>query len=278
MRRRDWLTAACAALLGACLPVRAAEPLRVGLLPTLSTRTLIGNYQPVREYLERELQHPVVLLTAPDFRAFHRDTEAGIFDLAVTAPHLARLAQLEGRMQPLATYRQTNRAVVFMAKARPVKSVAELRGRTLAVFDPLALVVLQALDWLDQQGLQAGRDFRLLDTPSHNSVAYSVQAGESLLGVTAPAGMRQWPEGMRAELQVFAELPAVPALIWTAHPRLGAETERIRAALLRLPETAEGRQFFANTGYQGLREITAEELRALDPHAREVARLLRARP
>ncbi len=280
MSSRSWLHAAWAALFCLCLSAHGAttDPLKVGILPTLSTRTLLGNYQPLRDFLERELQRPVVLLTAPDFRAFHRDTEAGVFDLAVTAPHLARLAQLEGRMQVLAAYRADNRALVIMARARPVKSIGELRGRTLAIFDPLALVVLQALDWFAQQGLQPGRDFRVLDTPSHTSVAYSVMGGESLLGVTAPAGMRQWPEGMRGELQVLTELPAVPALVWTAHPRLGAESERVKAALLRLPDSAEGRQFLANTGYQGIREATPGELRALDPYAREVARLLRSTP
>ncbi len=255
-----------------------SEPLRIGLLPTLSTRTLITNYHPLRIYLERALQRPVVLLTAPDFRTFHRDTTAGSFDLVVTGAHLARLAQTEHGMQPLATYRATNRATLIMAKSRPVRSPQDLRGKNLAIFDPLALVVLQAIDWLGSQGLRADRDYRLLDTPSHNSVAHSVLSGESIMGVTAPAGMRNWTPEMREGLQVFIELPPVPALIWIAHPRMGAEAERIKAALLRFTGTPEGRQFMATTAYQGLREVGADELRSLDPYAREAARLLRDAP
>lgn len=263
-------------LLPAC--AAASEPLRIGLLPTLSTRTLITNYQPLRIYLERALQRPVVLLTASDFKAFHRDTAAGSFDLALTAAHLARLAQTEHGMQPLATYRATNRAILVMAKSRPVRSPQDLRGKNLAIFDPLALVVLQAIDWLGGQGLRVDRDYRLLDTPSHNSVAHSVLSGESVMGVTAPAGMRNWTPEMREGLQVYAELPPVPALIWVVHPRMSTEAERIKAALLRFTETPEGRQFMATTAYQGLREVGADELRSLDPYVREIARLLRDAP
>ncbi len=262
------------------LPSQAAtgEALRIGLLPTVSARTLITNYQPLRIHLERELQRPVVLLTAPDFKTFHRDTVAGHFDLVVTAAHLARLAQMEHGMQPLATYRATNRAILVMAKSRPVRSPQELRGHKLAIFDPLALVVLNALQWLGEQGLQAGRDYQVLDTPSHNSVAYSVVNGESLMGVTAPAGMRQFPPDLLEKIQVHVELPPVPALIWVAHPRVGAQAERIKAALLRIPDTPEGQQFIAATAYLGLREVSADELRSLDPYAREIGRLLRNAP
>lgn len=273
--------AACLALTGG-LPdsaqAQGAEALRVGLLPTWSTRTLLTNYQPLRDYLERQLGRPVVMHTAADFRAFHRETESGAYDLVLTASHLARLAQTEQQMQPLATYRAVNRAVVIMARARPVRSVAELRGQRLAVFDPLALLVLQGLHWLEGQGLKPERDFRMVDARSHNSVAHAVASGEALLGITAPAGMRGWPEVVREKLEVFTELPPMPALVWVAHPRLGREAERIKTLLLGFPDSPEGREFLARTGYEGLREIGAAELRALDPAAREVARLLRAAP
>ncbi|MGQ9684877.1 MAG: phosphate/phosphite/phosphonate ABC transporter substrate-binding protein [Thiobacillaceae bacterium] len=264
----------------AALPVwaTASEPLKIGLLPTLSTRTLITNYQPLRAYLERELKRPVVLLTAADFQTFHQDTVAGAFDLVLTAAHLARLAQTRHGMQPLATYRATNRALLVAAKSRPVDMPAALRGRNLAIFDPIALNVLHALNWLKGQGLEAGRDYQVLLTPSHNSVAHSVINGESILGVTSPAGLRQLPADMRQQLQVYAELPPGAALIWLAHPRLAGQADHIKSLLLRFAESPEGRQFMANTGYIGLREVSTAELEGLDPYAKEVARLLHDTP
>lgn len=262
------------------LPVWAAasELLKVGLLPTLSTRTLISNDQPLRAYLERELKRPVVLLTAADFQTFRRDTVAGAFDLALTAAHLARLAQTRHGMQPLATYRATNRAILVTTKSRPVGTPEAMRGQKVAILDPLALSVLRALEWLKGHGLVAGRDYQVLLTPNHNSVAHSVINGESILGVTAPAGFRQLPADMRQQLQVYAELPPVSALMWLAHPRMAGQADYVKSALLRFAESPEGRQFFATTGYIGLREVNAAELEGLDPYAKEVARLLQDTP
>lgn len=264
----------------AALPVWAAasEPLKVGVLPILSTRTPISNYQPLRAYLERELKRPVVLLTAADFQTFHRDTVAGAFDLALTAAHLARLAQTRHGMQPLATYRATNRAILVTAMSRPVDVPAALRSHKVTIFEPIALNVLYALDWLKGQGLEAGKDYQVLLTPSHISVAHSVINGESILGVTAPAGFRQLPADMRQQLQAHAELPPVSALIWLAHPRMAGQADHIKSALLRFAASPEGREFFGNTGYIGLREVNTAELEGIDPYAKEVARLLHDTP
>ncbi|MBT9568044.1 MAG: phosphate/phosphite/phosphonate ABC transporter substrate-binding protein [Thiobacillus sp.] len=257
---------------------QTVQPLKVGVLPTLSTKTLLTNYEPLRQYLERELHHPVILLTSVSFSRFHHDTLAGDFDLAVTAPHLARVAQLDAGFLPIATYLSANRAVLITAKHPPVKDFDELRGRSLAIFDPLALVVLQTQDWLEDRGLQSGRDYRSVVYPSQNSVGFSVIQNESLIGVTSPAGLRQYPAELLDKIQVFAELPRAPALIWVVHPQRSREADRFKAALLRFADTPEGAQFYGGNAYKGMRAVTADELRLLDRPARGVKRLIQVQP
>lgn len=249
-------------------------PLRVGVLPTLSAKVLLTNYQPLRVYLERFLNRPVELISSPSFLRFHQDTLAGDFDLLVTAPHLARLAQMEAGFQPVATYLAANQPVLITSKSRPIQKIDDLRGRSLAVFDPLALNVLQAQQWLEDRGLEQGRDYRAVLFPSHNSVGFSVQQGESVLGVTSPAGYKQLSPEILAQIQLFARLPPIPSLIWIAHPRMKPEAERFQDALLRFAETTEGAQFYSGNAYKGMRAVTVDELRSLDRSAREVKRLI----
>lgn len=255
-----------------------ATPLRVGVLPTLSAKVLLTNYQPLRVYLERELNRPVELISSPNFKRFHQDTLAGDFDLLVTAPHLARLAQMEAGFQPVATYLAVNRPILITSKSRPVQKIDELRGRSLAIFDPLGLIVIQAQQWIEDRGLEQGRDYRAVLFPSHNSVGFSVQQGESLIGITSPAGFKQLSPEILGQVQVFAELPQVPALIWIVHPRMKPEAERFQTALLRFVETPEGTQFYNGNAYKGMRAVTVEELRSLDRSAREVKRLIQEQP
>ncbi|MBI5937909.1 MAG: phosphate/phosphite/phosphonate ABC transporter substrate-binding protein [Betaproteobacteria bacterium] len=275
---RLWLFGFCLSVGGLAMAAETA-PLKLGLLPTLSPRTLLANYQPLRLYLERELKRPVELATAVDFKAFHQATMAGDYDLVLTAPHLARLAQIEGKFKPVATYAATNRAVLIMAKDRPLRAASDVRGKCVAVFDEHALVVMQGLRWLAQRGVKPNLDFRMLETRSHNSVAHSVQSGECVLGITAPGGVKQWSDESREKLAVFTELEEQQAVTWIAHPRLGNKSiERLRGVLLAFGESPEGGPFFANTGYQGMRAVSERDMRKMDVYAKEVGALLRGTP
>ncbi len=243
------------------------HPLVVGVLPTLSPRVLLGNYQPFRMYLEQNLKRPVEMVTAKNFTVFHQNAMAGNYDVVITAAHLARLAQVEGQFLPMATYQSSNRAMLMTSKAAPLKSVSQLKGNTIATLDRSALIVSQTLLWLKDKQLQIGKDYRLLETSSHNSAAYSVLSGESALAIVSPAGLKQMPLDIQEGLQIFASLPPVPALMWIAHPRISSEVPRLKAVLLAFtPQSPEGKQFFDKTGYQNMRDITEEEMKSLDPH------------
>lgn len=261
-----WLLACILAVLPLRLAAQEA-PVVVGILPTLSPRVLIGNYQPFRLYLERTLKRPVELVTATNFTAFHLSTMAGKYDLVVTAAHLGRLAQIEGRHSPLATYQSVNRAVLLTSQTAPLKSTKDLKGATVASLDRSALIVGQTVIWLQEQDLQLGKDYKLLETSSHNSAAYSVLSGESALAIVSPAGLKQMPADIQDKLQTFATLPPLPALMWLAHPRMASDVPRLKSILLAFsPALAEGKEFFDKTGYLNMREITPEEMKSLDPY------------
>ena len=248
------------------LPASAnPTPLVVGLLPTLSPRVLIQNYQPFRLYLEQTLKRPVVMVTATDLPAFHKSTMTGAYDVVVTAAHFGRLAQMERGYVPLAGYKLGNRAMLITSKEAPLKSIGDLRGHTVATLSRFALVANQTVEWLEKQGLRESVDYRLVETSSQNSSVYSLLSGESSLAIIAPSGWLQLPDNIRDGVKVFASLPPLPSLIWMANPRLTQEVPRLKSALLAFsPEIPKGREFFEVTGYQDMREITATEMRSLD--------------
>ena len=251
------------------------KPLRIGLLPTLSPRVLLNNYAPLRQYLEQQLQQPVQMWTATDFRAFHEQTMAGEYDFVVTAAHFARLAQREAGWLPLATYKTANRAILLMSDKHPINSVEEIRGKAIASVDPLALVVTQSVQWLAEKGLRQGRDYRFADTPSFNTAAYAVQQQEAVLAIISPSAYKQLPEPLKSEMRVFQALPEIPALIWMASPKGRVKPARLKSVLLNFtPDTPQGRQFFETTGYTGMRAVSDEQMQSLDGFADRVKKLL----
>ena len=251
------------------------KPLRVGLLPTLSPRVLLNNYAPLRQYLEQQLQQPVQMWTATDFRAFHEQTMAGQYDFVVTAAHFARLAQREAGWLPLATYKTANRAILIMSDKHPISSVEEIRGKVITSVDPLALVVTQSVQWLAEKGLRQDRDYRFANVPSFNTAAYAVQQQEAVLAIISPAAYKQLPEPLKSDVRVFRALPEIPALIWMAPPKGRVQPARLKSVLLNFtPDTPQGRQFFETTGYAGMRAMSDAQMQSLDGFAGQVKKLL----
>ena len=268
---RDFLS--CKSWLMVCvlavLPLRLAAqetPLVIGILPTLSPRVLLGSYQPFRTYLEKNLRRPVEMVTAKDFSAFHRSAARGDYDIIVTAAHLARLAEIESGYIPLATYKSPNRALLLTSSKAPLQNIQDLRGHTVATLDRSALITSQSLVWLKKQGLQEAVDFKLLETSSHNSAAYSVLSGESVLAIISPGGWRMMPAKLREGLKLLASLPPLPSMMWLLNPRLHQAAPNLKIVLLDFsPDLPEGKQFFDATGFQGMREVTPQEMKSLDP-------------
>lgn len=284
-RRGILLQGMCAFGLGAwplaspAQPATAGQPLQLGVLPISSTRVLLRNYTPVQAYLERTLGQPVELVTAPDFRTFHRGTLQGSYDLVVTATHLGRAAQIDAGWLPLGRYTALHRTLLIGRRAGPPARLEELRGQTLAGPDTLTLAAMEAFDWLQGRGLRGGVDYTYLETPTPSSAAQALINGQSLLAVSSPQGMKNTPEALREQIMVFANLPELPSLLWLAHPRLAARQNVLKSALLGLNTPAAGVvEFFEATGYQGVREVQSAELAVTDrylPRLREVLKAAR---
>lgn len=271
-----WFMVLVCVILPAMSLAHETRALQVGLLPIWTTRVLIKNYQPLKAHLEQELKQPVELITAPDFKTFHTNTLKGEYDLIITAAHLGRLAQLEASFTPLTRYNAPHRTLLIVAKDQPLKSIQELKGKTLAGIDPITLAMNDTITWLSAQGLHAGTDYTLLETPTPISAAHSVHNHQSILAISSPQGMKQLPENMKANIEIFASLPELPSLLWLAHPRMKADISRFKAALLAFtPQTENGAIFYETTGYMGMREPGNDDAKAIEKVAQEVNKLLK---
>ena len=257
---------------------RAAESsLEVGVFPYLSTQAILTTYQPVRLHLETALKRPVQLSTAHDFSAFVARTQRGDYDLVITAPHFARLAQREAGYVPLAQYTRELRGVVLVAANSPIKSITELRGQSIAVPSRLAIMSMMGLRLLATGGLRPGRDFTLQVASSHTSAVLSVKNGENAAALTEASALRQMPAELVRSVRVLATTGQVQSVVFLAHARLARrERERLKTELLRFAQdTGAGRAFLKSTGFGGLRAVTEKDLHALDSYMDELKEQLR---
>jgi phosphonate transport system substrate-binding protein len=277
LQRRSFVMALMS---GCVLPhaVRAqsATTLEIGVLPYISARVLLAQYQPMREYLSREMKRAVQVSTAPNWSAFHQRTLGLDYDLVVTGAHLARIAQVDRGFVPLLSYAPDIKGMVVCATRKPIKSVADLRGQVLALSNPQSLITLRGMQWLGENGLQRDKDFKTINTPTDDSVGSVVVRGDAIAAMLSGGEYRAIPDAIKAQLQVLSIFAEVPGFAVMSSPKLSAVDARaIKEHLLRFAAGSdEGKAFFASSGFTAIREPAAGLMESMDLFTESTRRVL----
>lgn len=248
----------------------------VGVLPVHSARILAERYEPLRAYLEKSLEQPVRIESAADFRRFHERTASGDFDLAITAAHLARVAQKDAGLLPLAQFAPDHDLVLFSAAERPLANIQDLKGKQLAIIDRLAITVMAALNHLSTQGLEVDQDYQAVEHKTPTSAAHSVASGLSLLGVSARQSLLQLPEDLRRKVVAHKTLADIPAFVLIAKAGMDkTRAERLKNLLLAFPNEPEGIDFLGRVGYSKLMPANEAALKRVDAYLKETRKALK---
>jgi phosphonate transport system substrate-binding protein len=238
-----------------------------GVFPTLSPSQTVEQFAPLNEYLMKSLDRPVVLRSAPDFAQFVERTHAGEYDIIFTAPHMGRLAEKRDGYRPIA---QTGYSLVVVALARkdgPITTLADLKGRKLAIGAKLSMTYQLVDQALHKQGLALGRDVEFVDTASFSNVLEALMRNEASAGATSSRLWEGAPPGKHEVLREIYRSAPVPGFLILAHPRVGATTlQRIERAALNFNATPAGKTFFAITRHVDFRPVDAATLKRIDPY------------
>lgn len=217
------------------------RPLTMGILPFMSPIALLKRFAPLRDYLSRQLDRPVLLETAYDFPAFFRRTLQQRYDIVYTAPHFVPPALASGAYTLQATYARPLSAVLLVRTDGPIAEVADLAGRVIATPPPEALVTIVGRAMLDKSGLTGKRAPLYRNYRSHNAAYQAVEGGEAAAAVVT-VNIVSAPELERADLRILArsaDLPAVGLLTAANLPK--SLQHRIGTALVALRDSDAGR-------------------------------------
>jgi len=237
----------------------------IGVLPNVSARVILANYQPMRVYFEQALKRKVEIATAADFRAFAAATMRGEYQMVVTAANVGRVNQFDGKWEPIAIYEPPIPGVLVAGIENKDAGVEQIRGKALAMSNPQSLVALRGLQWLREQGLQQERDFKIVRGGNDDSLGAMLRSREAPLAIMSMGEFRAIHEDTRKALKIVTEFAKVPGFLVLANPQLAAaERQELKALILQFPKTDEGKKFFALSGFAQIREVAAAELTTLD--------------
>lgn len=235
LRRRRLAAALLASPLAipSAAPAHPHTPLRLGLVPFLTARQMIGVFEPLRAHLEANLKRPVRSYTAASLRALAENMKRGDYDLAFMPVHFMRLAAQDWGATVVARTRTPADVVLAAAAGHALEVPAGLRGGRVVALDGLAIGSMVAVEWLREQGLEPGRDVTVEYIVAANSVMLALQRSDVTAIALIEATMADMAPALRATVQVVARMRTVPSPGWViARSVPAAEHAAIRASLL----------------------------------------------
>lgn len=247
--------------------VLAQDPVRFGIFPYVSPGKLVQFHRPLKDYLERTLQRPVGLVSAPDFESFVQRTDAGEYDYILTAPHMGRLAEVRSGYQRIAHTLHVVQGI-FLARADSgIHTLADLENKTVTMAARVSIIFQMAEYKLQQLGLKDGENLTIRETSTHNNAMYSPLRGESDASVTGILLWNKLGHTNKQQLRVIGTTPEIPGFMLMANAHVPAEeVARVRRAVLDFKNTQEGETYFRVTGLQGFTPIADETMESLDPY------------
>lgn len=280
--RREFLQRAAALGFGMFLPCAhgqpgadAKAPLRMGIHPYNSTLALVATHQPLVRYLEKTLGRAVEFYTAADFDAYVASLLGGEYDLAICPPHFAILASQRG-MAPLLHYQLRLEPILLVRADGPLRGPKDLRGKRIAMADRIAFIRIAAVKWLEDNGLVAGRDYEIVEKPSHGAAVAAAAIGEVDAGLITTTLLKQLPADVQQQLRIISTGMSFPNIVTMAKRSFGTpELYRIKNALLAFQATAEGKEFFFKSGFGGYEEVNIPEFNTLQPYVDAYLRMTR---
>ncbi|MBX3634693.1 MAG: PhnD/SsuA/transferrin family substrate-binding protein, partial [Rubrivivax sp.] len=217
-------------------PAAASGPaarLNIGLVPFLSTRQMLGVYEPMRAHLERQLGRPVQFYTAASFGKLMTNARAPDQPFTMMPMHLGVVATEDWGFQWVA--RSTMQSVVQLwvtgNGVAPLPGPQALRGRRVAIGDPLSVVTLMFLRWRADNGL--ADSLLAMPYPNMGAALKAQQRGETDYVLAPEAGLRDALAGNELEVNSVLRIGGVLTPGFVASPAARpADVQALRAALL----------------------------------------------
>jgi phosphonate transport system substrate-binding protein len=247
----------------AAVPLRpAAAEYALGVVPQFEQRKLHEIWRPIADELERRTGLAIKLNTTLKVSEFEAEFQRGAFDLVYMNPYfVAKTSKTLGYV-PLLKDAVPMRGILVVLKGGPFSRPEQLAGKRVAFPTPNAPVGCMLLRAELKQ--KVGIDVEPVWARTAANVYLQVAKGMVDAGGAPDKTLQAQAPEIRDLLQVvYTTQPMAPHPI-AVHPRVPAgDREKLRAALLALAETPEGRALLARIPMKEPVAATAEEYAAL---------------
>jgi len=220
----------------------------------LTATDLLFRYAEFNKIVEKALGAPVTLIALRDIKALRSSVATGAHALVMSRPAdvLAEAVRDHG-YQIVVASKEPAHALFIVKKDSPLKSIADIKGKSIVVPDRYAYMWRIANAMMRDNKISMANE-RVRSMNDQAAIGWSMESGFFDVGVVAsfsPAGRTWEKNGGR----VIARSPEVPNMPMIASPKVSAaRVQKLRAALVSLESTESGTAILKQIGVTGFRE------------------------
>lgn len=231
----------------------------IGIAPHSSTRVILDSHQDLRVFLENYFHRPVQIATAKNFSEFAKRCNKGdLYDLVLTSPNLALIAQMKASYHPIMTYTKGLETVI-LSRDKDVLKNAKYPLKVVGL-DTVSFVTLNAQDWLEKQGLKEGKEITYIYSSASDSAATILVNNGADMTILSLPNYSKLPEQIKQKVNVFYKSPAQPSRIYLAKDSNGITLKEWQVALKAFMNSQDGVRHLEATKLEGFRMLTPHEL------------------
>ena len=198
-------------------PLFVAKPVYIfGVHPLHNSKRLFEVYEPMIDYINARLDNAKLRLeSSRDYPSFDKKLLAGHFDFALPNPYQTIMAEDNGYdVFAKMGDDQNFRGIILVRKDSNIKSVDDLRGKTVSYPAATALAATMMPQWyLHEHGLNVKYDVKNSYVGSQESSIMNVYLGTSAAAAT-------WPPPWRAFIKERPEVADKVMIKWETRPML----------------------------------------------------------
>lgn len=235
--------------------------IKIGLLPYLSPDLLMSRYAPLIEYLGKELDLKPIPETAPNFPTYVKRASKHKYDLYVTAPHFAALAEKKHGYKRIAKLTRELDGAMIVRRDSDLTSIEQLSGKKLATPDRLAIITILGELALQKHGIEPSKDLQIVSAPSHNTALLEVIAKRADAAVVSAAVYESMKPHLKRQLRLIFSTQKVPHMMFLANPNISdSQYDQLKDAVLKYTAKGAGKDFFKESGYIDIAPITDNDM------------------
>lgn len=237
----------------------STDTVTIGIAPHSSSRVIMETHQDLRTFFENYFKRPVEIVTAKNFSEYaDRCNQGNFYDLIVTSPNLAVIAQQKASYSPIMTYTKGLTSVII-SKDKEILKNKKFPLKVIGL-DPVSFTTLTAEEWLEDQGFHEGKELSYTYSSASDSAAAILLNDNADMAIMSLPNYLKLDEETKQKVSLIYQSVPKPSRIFLAKTGNGITLEEWKKALDVFSKSQDGINHIGVTKLEGFRMLTPNEL------------------